>query len=358
MSRCLRLRALRCFLRRSRTWAISQNIERVTRLTAEHLHYADASLTRRRRHAAFEILWQRLFVDYFIHCIILRLQMHDAFQSRLFFLNQDLFYRETKKRRRWRDFFIVKRLLSVDIELIERRLLNIFEIYRVQNRFRASYVRNFIFFDYADFALKWLNRMIVFTINTFFFVDRYLARWIIVRLDTNWTSSLISTNLVDVIILLTIKTLLDSTIVNKQFARYLRVLVQKIVFYQTINLFNALIFIINDDNSFSSLMTFFDQITFAILKLECKISFCFSMRRIIFCWLLICTSIIHISWINISKILDIAYVDEATFFIKKLLIINRFLIFFERVINFTFSLKRRFVVITFFFSFFRFVADV
>jgi hypothetical protein len=111
------------------------------------------------------------------------------------------------------------------------------------------------------------------------------------------------------------------------------------------------VFIINEDNSFFSLMTLFDQTILAIRKLECKISFCFSMRRIISCWLFICTSITRISWINISKILDIAYADEATFFIKKLLIINRFLIFFERVINFTFSLKRRFVIITFFFIF-------
>ncbi len=111
------------------------------------------------------------------------------------------------------------------------------------------------------------------------------------------------------------------------------------------------IFTINEDSSFSSLMTLFDQIILAIRKLECKVSFCFSMRRIIFCWLFVCTSIIRISWINISKILDIAYADEATFFIKKLLIINRFLIFFKRVINFTSSLKRRFVVITFFFIF-------
>ncbi len=46
-----------------------------------------------------------------------------------------------------------------------------------------------------------------------------------------------STDFVDVIISLTIKALLDSTVVNKQFARYLRILMQKIVFYQTINLF-------------------------------------------------------------------------------------------------------------------------
>ncbi len=111
------------------------------------------------------------------------------------------------------------------------------------------------------------------------------------------------------------------------------------------------IFTINEDNSFFLLMTFFDQIIFAIRKFECKISFCFLMRRIISCWLLVCTSITRISWINISKILDIVYVDKATFFIKKLLIINRFLIFFERIINFTFSLKKRFVVITFSFIF-------
>jgi hypothetical protein len=164
--------------------------------------------------------------------------MHDAFQNHRFFWNQDFFYREAEKRRRWRDFFIVKRLLSVDIKFAESRLLNIFEIYRMQNRFRASYVRNSIFFDYSEFALKWSDRMIVLSINTFFLVHRYLARWIIMRLDTDWTSSFMSTNLVDVIISLTIKALLDSTIINKQLARYLRVLVQKIVSYQTINLLN------------------------------------------------------------------------------------------------------------------------
>jgi hypothetical protein len=163
--------------------------------------------------------------------------MHDVFQNRRFFLNQDFFHRKTKRRRRWRNFLSIKRLLSVDIEFFERCLLYIFEIYRMQNRFRASYVRNFIFFDYSDFALKWLNRIIVFTINTFSFIDRYFARWIIMRFDTNWTSSFMSTNLVDVIISLIIKALFDSTIINKQFAKYLRILVQKIVFYQTINLF-------------------------------------------------------------------------------------------------------------------------
>ncbi len=111
------------------------------------------------------------------------------------------------------------------------------------------------------------------------------------------------------------------------------------------------IFTINEDNFFSSLMTLFDQIILAIRRFECKVSFYFSMRRIIFCWLFVCTSIIRTSWVNISKILDIAYVDEATFFIKELLIINRFLMFFERVINFTSSLKKRLVVITFFFIF-------
>jgi hypothetical protein len=182
--------------------------------------------------------------------------MHDAFQNRRLFLSQDFFYRKAEKRRRWRDFFFVKRLLNVDIELIERCLLNIFEIYRMQNRFRASYVRNFIFFDYFDFALKWSNRMIALTINTFSFVDRYLAHWIIVRFNTDWTSSLMSTNLVDVIISLTIKALLDSTIVNKQLARYLRVLVQKIISYQTINLLSA----VNLHNQWWQLFFFIDDV--------------------------------------------------------------------------------------------------
>jgi hypothetical protein len=168
--------------------------------------------------------------------------MHDAFQNHHFFLNQDFFYREAERRHRWRDFFIFRRLLNVDVEFVERRLLNIFEIYRMQNRFRASYVWNFILFCYFDFALKRSDRMIVFAINTIFFVDEYFARWIIMRFDTNWTSSLMSTNLIDVIISLTIKVLFNSTIINKQLARNLRILVQKIVFYQTINLLNVMNF--------------------------------------------------------------------------------------------------------------------
>ncbi len=176
LNRCLRLRVLHYLWRRSRIWAIFQNIKCITRLIAEHLHYVDASLTRKRRYAAFKVLWQRLFVDYFIHWIILRFQMHDVFQNRRFFSNQDFFYRKAKKRRRWRNLFSIKRLLNVDIEFFERRLLYILEIYQMQNRFRASYVRNFIFFDYFDLALKRSNQMIAFTINTFSFVDWYLAR--------------------------------------------------------------------------------------------------------------------------------------------------------------------------------------
>jgi hypothetical protein len=80
--------------------------------------------------------------------------MHDAFQNRRLFLSQDFFYQEAERRCRWRDFFRIKHLLNVDVELVEHRLLNIFEIYRVQNQFRASYVWNFIFFDYFNFALK------------------------------------------------------------------------------------------------------------------------------------------------------------------------------------------------------------
>jgi hypothetical protein len=55
--------------------------------------------------------------------------MYDVFQNRRFFLNQDFFYRETERRCRWRNFFSIRRLLSVDVEFFERRLLYIFEIY-------------------------------------------------------------------------------------------------------------------------------------------------------------------------------------------------------------------------------------
>jgi hypothetical protein len=98
--------------------------------------------------------------------------------------------------------------------------------------------------------------MIIFAINTFFLIDEYFARWIIMRLDINWTSSFMSTNFIDVIISLTIKTLLNSTIVNKQFAKNLRILVQKIVFYQTINLLNVM----NLHNQWQQFFFFIDDV--------------------------------------------------------------------------------------------------
>jgi hypothetical protein len=81
--------------------------------------------------------------------------------------------------------------------------------------------------------------MIVFTISAFSFVDRHFACEIIMRFKTDWISSFISTNLVDVFISLTIETLLDSAIINEQFTNYLRVLVKQIVFDQTIRLLDV-----------------------------------------------------------------------------------------------------------------------
>ncbi len=277
--------------------------------------------------------------------------MHDAFQNRHFVLNQDLFYRETKKRRRWRDFFIDKRLLSVDVELAKNRLLNIFEIYRMQNRFRASYVRNFIFFDYFDFALKWSDRMIVFAINTFSFVHRYFARWIIMRLNTNWTSSLMSINLVDVIISLTIKALLDSTIINKQFAKYLRVFVQKIVFYQTINLLN----VVNLYNQWLQLFFFIDDAFWTNYSCDSQIR----MQDFILLFnasnnflLIARLHVDHAHFMNQYFEDSRHHINwRSNIFHQKIIDNQSILIFFERVINFTFSLKRRFVVITFYFIF-------
>ncbi len=45
-------------------------------------------------------------------------------------------------------------------------------------------------------------------------------------LEADWASSFISTKTDYVIVLLTIKTLLDSTIIDKKFARNMRVLIQ------------------------------------------------------------------------------------------------------------------------------------
>ncbi len=115
--------------------------------------------------------------------------------------------------------------------------------------------------------------------------------------------------------------------------------------------FALCVFTIKDDNFFLSLIALLDQTTFAMRKLECKISFCFSIHWMIFCWLVVCTSITRTSWASISNVLSVAYVDEATCFISELLIVRRFLIFSERIMIFTFSLKRRLVVITSLFIF-------
>ncbi len=115
--------------------------------------------------------------------------------------------------------------------------------------------------------------------------------------------------------------------------------------------FALCVFTIKDDSFFSSLIALLDQATFAMRKPGCKVSFCLSIRWMIFCWLDVCTSITRTSWASISNVLSVAYADEATCFISELLIVRRFLAFSERVMIFTFSLERRFVVITSFFIF-------
>jgi hypothetical protein len=84
--------------------------------------------------------------------------------------------------------------------------------------------------------------MIVFAVDAFSFIHRHFAREVVVKFETNETSFFISTNLVDVIISLTIKTLFDFAIADKQFARHLCVIMQKIVFDQTINLLDVVNF--------------------------------------------------------------------------------------------------------------------
>jgi hypothetical protein len=84
--------------------------------------------------------------------------------------------------------------------------------------------------------------MIVFAVDAFSFIHRHLARKVVVKLEADETSFFISTNFVDVIISLTVETLLDFAIIDKQFARHLCVIMQKIVFDQTINLLDVVNF--------------------------------------------------------------------------------------------------------------------
>jgi hypothetical protein len=84
--------------------------------------------------------------------------------------------------------------------------------------------------------------VIVFAVDALSFIYRHLAREVVMRFEADETSFFISTNLVDVIISLTIETLLDSAIADKQFARHLCIFMQKIVFNQTINLFDVVDF--------------------------------------------------------------------------------------------------------------------
>jgi hypothetical protein len=84
--------------------------------------------------------------------------------------------------------------------------------------------------------------MIVFAVDAFFFIHRHFAREVVIKLEADETSSFISTDLVDVIIFLTVETLLDFAIIDKQFARHLCIIMQKIVFDQTINLLDVVNF--------------------------------------------------------------------------------------------------------------------
>ncbi len=98
-------------------------------------------------------------------------------------------------------------------------------------------------------------------------------------------------------------------------------------------------------------LTLLNQIILTIFNLECNVSFCFSILRIVFCWLIVYTSTTRTLWVNISNVLRIMYIDDAMFFAKISLIITRFLIFSLLVIIFTFSFDRRRVVNTSFFVF-------
>ncbi len=99
------------------------------------------------------------------------------------------------------------------------------------------------------------------------------------------------------------------------------------------------------------LLTLLDQIILTIFNFECKISFYFLIWRIVFCWLIVLTSITRTLCVNISNVLRTMYVDDAMLLAKISLIITRFLIFFVLVIIFTSSLNRRRVVRTSFFVF-------
>ncbi len=67
--------------------------------------------------------------------------------------------------------------------------------------------------------------MIVFTINAFAFIHRCFACDVAVLFKADETSLFISINVDYVIVSLTIKTLFDSTIIDKKLARNVRVFI-------------------------------------------------------------------------------------------------------------------------------------
>jgi hypothetical protein len=145
--------------------------------------------------------------------------MHDVFQSIRNSLRQNR--RKAKKCLR-RINFLTWRRIDIDFALNERRFhCN----HWVKNRLRFLNRRNSVLFCHFNFALKRLNWMIIIAINAFFIIRSDFTRFFVMLLEINWTSSFISTNVNYVIISLTMKILLDSTIINKKLVRNMRVLV-------------------------------------------------------------------------------------------------------------------------------------
>ncbi len=100
------------------------------------------------------------------------------------------------------------------------------------------------------------------------------------------------------------------------------------------------------------LLTLLNQIILTIFNFECNVSFYFSILRIVFYWLIVCTSTTRTSWINVSNVLRIMYVCRwNNAFRKSLVNYHAFLNFFVLVIIFTFSFEKRRVVNTSFFIF-------
>jgi hypothetical protein len=127
-------------------------------------------------------------------------------------------------------------------------------------------------------------------------------------------------------------------------------LVQQFFFIKRFVIFELTIWIIKEKNFLRWLMIFFVHVIRSMFIFLCNVLFCLTIFSIVVFWLNVFTLLRRTSCVNTTYVLFIVVVDEIMSFINVKFLFIRVLIFSKLAISFRFSLNKRRIESTFFFS--------